>query len=148
MNNSIEAIANPQKATNNTFFKEFHKHCDNKAPLIIIIKMRNLERIGGYVSIPLNDFEDKNDTNSFIFSLSNKLVFHQAVIDDIYIDILSTREKEKGVILSFGSDLVIFESEVRSSFPVSYGNSSTRLSELIGIIPEYTITAIEVYQME
>ena len=54
----------------------------------------------------------------------------------------------KGVIISFGSDLIISETEVRSSFPVSYGSSESKLSDLVGLVPEYAITAIEVYQME
>ena len=140
-------LDNPQKLTNNTI-KQFHKNCDNKSPLVIIIKLRNMETIGGYVSVLLNDYEDKNDTSSFIFSLTRHKAFHQAVIDDIYIDTVSTREKKKGAILSFGSDLVISKTGVRSSFPVSYGNSESKLSDLLGLVPDYTITSIEVYQME
>ena len=140
-------LDNLQKKTNNTI-KQFHKNCDNKSPLVILLQLKNLETVGGYVSVLLNDYEDKNDTTSFIFSLSSHKAFHQAVIDDIYIDTVSTREKEKGVIISFGSDLVISETEVRSSFPVSYGSSESKLSDLLGLVPEYAITSIEVYQME
>ena len=58
-----------------------------------------METIGGYVSVLLNDYEDKNDPSSFIFSLTRHKAFHQAVIDDIYIDTVSTREKKMSDII-------------------------------------------------
>lgn len=91
-------LDNPQKLTNNTI-KQFHKNCDNKSPLVIIIKLRNMETIGGYVSVLLNDYEDKNDTSSFIFSLTRHKAFHQAVIDDIYIDEYKRKEKRSDIII-------------------------------------------------
>lgn len=69
-------LDNLQKKTNNTI-KQFHKNCDNKSPLVILLQLKNLETVGGYVSVLLNDYEDKNNTTSFIFSLSSHKAFHQ-----------------------------------------------------------------------
>lgn len=54
--------------------RDFHSHCDSKFPTLTIIKSRNGNIFGGYTEASWSsDWASKEDSNTFIFSLKNKL---------------------------------------------------------------------------
>ena len=78
--------------------EDFHNHCDNKSPILILGKTPNNFIFGGYTSVILNYTKNEyiKDNNAFIFSLNQKKRFFSK-------DQYSTRSNRPDYFIIFGN---------------------------------------------
>ena len=59
------------------YAENFHKNCDGYNPTVTIIKSKNNNILGGYISVPfLSFYEPFLDETAFLFSLTNNKKFN------------------------------------------------------------------------
>ena len=66
-------------------WRDFHHHCDEKGPTIILYKSLQGRRFGGYTNVNLDlKNKDYNDSHAFLFSLDNKKVYDKGINKGIH----------------------------------------------------------------
>ena len=132
------------KSRDGSNVSDFHKFCDNKGKILLLIETNNNFKFGGYT--PLN-FDSsgfgKNDNNSFLFSITNNQKYTKKNKNN------SIHCRENYIAFGYDSYDLYFSNQLNSG-NLQSNNSTSYLNDLSinGGNSKFITKEIEVYQVQ
>ena len=132
------------KSRDGSNVSDFHKFCDNKGKILLLIETNNNFKFGGYT--PLNfdsSGNGKNDNNSFLFSITNNQKYTKKNQNN------SIHCRENYIAFGYDSYDLYFSNQLNSG-NLQSNNSTSYLNDLSinGGNSEFITKEIEVYQVQ
>lgn len=129
-------------------WRDFHNHCDEKGPTIILCESTSGKRFGGYTSI---SWDLKNtlysDSHSFLFSLDNNKKYSQGINKVIYCgNNHGPHFCGPSLGLIWNEDGTFIGENQSSHFTLSKDHYKVPVNELSGA-DKFTLKTMEVYQV-
>ena len=133
-----------KKSRDGSNVSDFHRYCDNKGKIILLIETTNNFKFGGYTPLDFDESgQSKNDNNSFLFSITNSQKYPKKnQYDSIHC---------RNNYIAFGYHYydLYFISNLNSGKVQSYENTSYLNDlNLNGGNSEFNTKEIEVYQVQ
>ncbi len=133
-----------KKSRDGSNVSDFHRFCDNKGKIILLIETNNNFKFGGYTPLNFDESDQgKNDNNSFLFSITN----NQKYTKKNQNDSIHCRKNW----IAFGRDNydLYFDNHLNSG-GLQSNNNTSYLNDLNlnGGNGEFITKEIEVYQVQ